>query len=202
MQKRTAVSAPTRNNWIIDAAVFSGALLATLTGFYFLFLPIGGYQGGRNANYGLILLFERHTWDEIHTWGGILMIAAVVIHLALHWSWVKTTSRKVGSSLLGRGSKFSRGARINILVDLFVALGFFVTALSAIVFLFYPAGGAGAAATPLLSRAAWDILHTWGFILMIIAALLHIAIHWRWISKVSARIWASLWARTGPNPRS
>ena len=197
MAKTGRISRRTRQNWLIDAAVFIGALLSAITGFYFLFLPVGGYQGGRNPAYGLTILFGRHTWDDIHTWGGLLMILAVVIHLAWHWSWVKMMSRRVGNTLLGKGSKFSRGAKINVLVDLAIAVSFLVTAVSAIYFLFFPAGyeaGRVAGWDPgfIFSRATWDILHTWGFVAMMLAALLHLIIHWRWIVNVTRRFWLSL----------
>jgi len=51
------------------------ALLAALSGIYFLFLPVSGYQGGRNPMYGVTVLFERSAWDDLHTWGGVVMIA-------------------------------------------------------------------------------------------------------------------------------
>ena len=197
MQKQVRISKQTRQNWLIDAAVFVGALLSAITGIYFLFLPIGGYQGGRNPAYGLTLLFGRSTWDDIHTWGGLLMILAVVIHLAWHWTWVKMMGRRFANTLAGSGSKFSRGAKANVLVDLAVALGFFLTAVSGIYFLLVPPGYAGGS-TPgwdpgfLFSRATWDTLHTWAFVVMMIAAVLHLIIHWRWITNVTRRVWLSL----------
>lgn len=202
MEKPVRISKQTRQNWLIDAAVFIGALLAALTGIYFLFLPVGGYQGGRNPNYGLTILFGRQTWDDIHTWGGLLMILAVVIHLAWHWSWVKMMSRRAGNALLGKGSKFSKGAKINVFVDLGLALGFLVTAVTGIYFLFVPAGYQGGTVAGwdpgfLFSRTTWDIIHTWGFVAMMVAALLHIVIHWRWIVNVTRRFWLSLWTRPG-----
>ena len=84
MSKKITMSLQTRTNWLIDAAVFLSSVLAAITGIYFLFLPVGGYQGGRNPMYGIIFLFDRHTWDDLHTWTGIAMIAAAVIHLAFH----------------------------------------------------------------------------------------------------------------------
>jgi Domain of unknown function (DUF4405) len=196
MAKNAKLSGATRQNWLIDAAVFIGALLATLTGIYFLFLPIGGYQGGQNPTYGLTIFFARTTWSDIHVWGGILMIAAVAIHFTLHWSWVGMMSRKVKNTLTNSGGKFSKGAKINVLVDLFVALGFVVTAVTGIYFLFVPAGYGGGRVLGwdpgiLFSRSTWDLLHTWGAIVMIIGALLHLVIHWRWIVNVSRRIWPS-----------
>lgn len=204
MEKPVRISKQTRQNWLIDATVFIGALLSALTGIYFLFLPTGGYQGGRNPYYGLTILFGRQTWDDIHTWGGLLMILAVVIHLAWHWSWVKTMSRRVDNTILGKGSKFSKGAKINVLVDLWLALGFMVTAVTGIYFLFVPAGYQGGKVPGwdpgfLFSRMSWDIIHTWGFVAMMVAALLHIVIHWRWIVNVTRRFWHSPRNRPGKN---
>jgi hypothetical protein len=56
-----------------------------LSGIYFLFVPFGGYRGGRNPVYGVTILFSRHAWDGLHTWSGVLMIAAAVFHLTIHW---------------------------------------------------------------------------------------------------------------------
>ena len=70
MSKRIGISMQTRKNWLIDAAVFLGGIVAALSGIYFLFLPSGGYQGGRNPMYGITIFFQRHTWDDLHTWGG------------------------------------------------------------------------------------------------------------------------------------
>ena len=38
MNKRKSMSKQTRANWLIDAAVFVGGLLAGLSGIYFLYL--------------------------------------------------------------------------------------------------------------------------------------------------------------------
>ena len=46
MSKPIRMSMQTRKNWLIDAAVFVGGLVAALSGIYFLYLPSGGYQGG------------------------------------------------------------------------------------------------------------------------------------------------------------
>ena len=56
MNVRSGLSARTRTNWLINASVFIGGILAGLSGFYFLFLPSGGYQGGRNVLYGIQIL--------------------------------------------------------------------------------------------------------------------------------------------------
>ena len=64
------ISRTTRLNWILDAGVFFTALVAGFSGLYFLYVPVGGYQGGKNPLYGITILFSRSTWDDLHLWGG------------------------------------------------------------------------------------------------------------------------------------
>ncbi len=201
MKKTIRMSWQTRQNWLIDAAVFAGALLAGLSGIYFLYLPSGGYEGGRNPAYGLTILFGRHTWSDLHTWGGVLMIMAVVIHFAIHWQWVKMMSRRVWHTMQGKGATFSKGAKVNLLVDLIIGLAFLITAVSGIYFLFLPEGfqgGRNPGWDPglLFSRTTWDLIHTWAAVIMILAASLHLFIHWRWVVNVTRRFFLSL--RTRP----
>jgi cytochrome b subunit of formate dehydrogenase len=198
MSKPIRMSMQTRQNWLIDAAVFVGGLLAALTGIYFLFVPSGGYHGGRNPMYGVTILFERYTWSNLHTWGGLLMIVAVIVHFAIHWQWVKRMTKRTFEALRPRGSKLSKGAMVNIAIDLAIALGFLICAVSGIYFLFAPEGGFQSgnnlAWDPgfVFSRTTWDLLHTWSGVVMIVAAALHLAIHWRWVKNVTARFFLSL----------
>jgi hypothetical protein len=202
MMKRPTLSIQTRTNWLIDAGVFCGAVLASLSGTYSLFVPSGGFQGGRNPFYDVRVLFTRGTWDDLHTWGGVLMIAAAAVHVAIHWDWIKMMTRRTVNSVLGKGSKLSRGAVVNILVDGLIAASFVVTAVSGVVFLFLPAGGYRGGANsswetaPLVSRTTWDLIHTWGGAVMIVAALIHFWIHRRWVVNVTKRFFLSL--RPGP----
>lgn len=188
---RGSVSKQTRNNWLIDAAVFTGALVAAITGIYFLFLPSGGYQGGRNPMYGVTILFDRHTWDDLHTWFSILMIAAVIVHLAIHWNWVKGMAKRMAKSIAGKGVRMNRYGVFNVAIDAAVATGFLLAAVSGVYFMF---AGTGQAADPLFifSRTTWDLIHTWSGVGMIVAAVIHFAIHWRWVTKVTAKVLPSL----------
>ena len=191
------ISRQTRNNWLIDAAVAIGGLVAAITGIYFLFLPSGGYQGGRNPLYGITILFERHTWDDLHTWFSVLMIAAVAVHFAIHWNWVKGMAKRVAKSATGKGARMNRHGIFNVAIDAAVALGFLVAAISGIYFMF---AGAGRAADPLFifSRTTWDLIHTWSGTVMIIAAVVHFAIHWRWVTKVTRNVFRSLRPQPAP----
>jgi uncharacterized membrane protein len=178
---------------MINASVFLGGLIAALSGIYFLFIPSGGYQGGRNALYGLRILFERNTWDDVHTWGGVIMIGAAVIHVAIHWDWITMMAKRMVSAILRKGTHMSKGAVVNLIVDSLIAVGFILTAISGIYFLFAPTGGfqggqnLGWDPGFLFSRTTWDLIHTWGGVVMIAAAVVHFVIHWRWIKNVTAR---------------
>ncbi len=193
MTKTGRLSKRTRQNWLIDASVFVGAVLSLVTGIYFLFFPSGGYQGGRNPAYGIVLLFGRQTWDDLHTWGGILMIAAVVIHFTIHWEWVKMMARRTW--LMSRGGRvnFSRGAKVNVAINIAIALSFLAAAVSGIYFLILPRGFMGGLQTGwdpglLFSRTTWDLIHTWSAVVLAVAAMLHFIIHWRWIVNVTSRL--------------
>lgn len=192
------VSKQTRNNWLIDAAVFIGGLVAAITGIYFLFLPVGGYQGGRNPSYGITILFDRHTWDDLHTWFGVLMIAAVIIHFAIHWEWVKGMARRMAKALRGEGARLNRYGYFNVAIDAAVAIGFLLAAISGIYFLFVPGGGWATDPGFIFSRTTWDLIHTWSGVIMIIAAVIHFAIHWRWVTKVTRNVFRSLGQRGAP----
>lgn len=198
MSKPITMSKQTRMNWLIDAAVVIGGILGGLSGIYFLFLPSGGYQGGRNPMYGVRILFERHSWSDLHTWGGLLMIAAIVVHFSIHWQWVRRMIRRVVDSLRTGGRSLSGGAKMNAAIDALIAVSFLVCAISGLYFLFAPSGGYGGGRNLgwdpgfLFSRTTWDLVHTWSGVVMIAAAVVHFAIHWRWVKNVTARFFLSL----------
>jgi hypothetical protein len=190
--------AQTRKKWLLDTIIFLGGLVAALSGIYFLFVPSGGYQGGRNPMYGLTILFSRHTWDDLHTWSGVLMIAVAVIHFAIHWRWVKVMSKHTVKALFSRETKLSKGPRLNVAINVVVAVSFLLTALSGIYFLFAPSGGFQGGRNPgwdpmfLFSRTTWDLIHTWAGVVFIAAAVVHFWIHWRWIKTMTQQFFLSL----------
>jgi len=184
MEKKGLLSARTKKNWLIDAALALGGLLAALSGIYSLFLPTGGYQGGRNPMYGITILFERHTWEDLHTWSGVAMIVVAVVHLAIHWRWVKMMAIRVVNAIRTKGAGLSKGARLNVAVNLVVAVSFLLVSVSGIYFLLWPAGDN--------SATVWDMIHTWSGVVMIAAVAVHLALHWRWVKNVTVRMVRSL----------
>jgi len=192
------VSKQTQKNWWIDAALFSSAVLAALSGIYFLFLPSAGFQGGRNPLYNIQILFSRQTWDDLHTWGGIAMIVAAIIHLTIHWQWVMSMVRRTWKELTGQCGCMNARGRWNLILNILVAASFVLTAVSGVYFLFIPAGRWAADPMLLFSRTTWDLIHTWAGAALIIAAVIHFAIHWRWVTKVMAKVFRSLKPQPAP----
>ena len=37
----------------------------------------------------------QYLWDVIHTWSSVVMIIGILLHLAAHWSWIKTITRRI-----------------------------------------------------------------------------------------------------------
>lgn len=184
----------TRWNWVVDALNVAAGLIVLASSLYFLYLPSGGLQGGRNRWYGVTILFDRHTWEDLHTWAGVAMIVIAAIHLVRHWYWVRLTVRQVLVRARTGRQTCSPGGRRNLVVNAIVALSFVLAAISGIYFFLLPEGGfqggRNAAWDPgfLFSRTNWDLLHTWSGVTFILAVVLHFWIHWRWVTKVTTRI--------------
>jgi hypothetical protein len=182
------VSKQTKKNWWVDLTLSGSALMAAFSGVYFLFLPSGGYRGGRNFLYNVQFLFTRQTWDDLHTWGGVAMIAAVIIHLASHWKWVVSMTKRIFNELFRRNGSMNPRARWNLILNLVVGLSFLLVALSGVYFLFFPGGHAAVDPLVLFTRTTWEVIHTWAGVMLTAAAMLHFAIHWKWIVKVTTRL--------------
>ena len=201
-EARKGMSSQTQKNWLVDAGLFVSAILAGISGIYFLFLPSGGFQGGRNPMYGVTVLFDRHTWDDLHTWTGLAMIAVAVVHFAIHWKWVKNMASRVVKEMTGKYPAMTGKGRFNLMLNLTVAVSGLLTAVSGIYFFLWPSEqGAFASPVILFTSATWDILHTWAGVVMIIAAVAHFAIHWRWVVNVTRNTLSTAFRREASQAR-
>jgi hypothetical protein len=189
------VSKQTSRNWSIDAALFISTFTVTLTGIYFLYLPAGGFQGGRNPMANVQILFNRHTWDDLHTWSGVILIAIAGFHLARHWNWFTKMIRKSLKELVGKCNCLNPRGVWNLILNILVAISFLLTSISGVYFLFFPGGRSSTDPMILLNRFTWDMIHTWSGVALIIAALVHFAIHWKWITKVAGNLLQQLEGR-------
>ena len=185
--RNSRVSNQTRNNWFIVLVLTVSGLLITFSTFYFLFLPSGGYQGGRNPAYGIVIIFTRTTWDLIHTWAGVVIIAIAAIHIPLHWSWIVRMTKYIFTILIGQCKGMNALGKFNLLVNGLIGVSGVIATLSSLYFLFFP-GSQNNSSSLIFTRSVWDVIHTWSGVIMIAAAILHFAIHWRWVFKVAGKL--------------
>ena len=199
--RKGIVSKQTRNNWLLDAALFISGITAAISAIYFLFLPNSGYRGGSNPWYDVQILFSRHTWDNLHTWSGVAMILVAAIHLTLHWPWVKNMAHRAMRELAGQCGCMNPRGRWNLILNIIVAISFVLTAISGVYFLFMPGGRGVADPMILFTRATWDLIHTWAGVVLIAAAVVHFVIHWKWVTKVTHKmIGITIPSRAGQQP--
>ena len=184
MESVPKISSRTRQNWWLDSALFLSGIIASLTGVYFLFFVVGGYQGGRNSLYQVTFLMPRSDWDLWHTWTGIAMIAVASLHIVLHWDWIRRAVQRSVKIILTGKPKLKPQVHLNILINAAIGLSFVITAVSGVYFLFFPGGPARMDPGLLFSRTTWDLIHTWGGVVLLLAALAHFYIHWGWVVKV------------------
>lgn len=184
------VSAQTRNNWLLDMSLLTSGVLAALSGVYFLILPSGGFQGGRNPYYQIQFLFARRTWEDLHIWGGIGMILVALVHIVLHWKWISGMVRRTWNELTGKCACLNPRGRWNLILNLVVGISFILTAISGVYLLFVPGGRNEIDPAILFTRTTWDLIHTWAGVIFIDAAVIHFVIHWRWVANVARKIFS------------
>ncbi len=187
MSAKSTLTPKLRNNWLIDAALGLGTLIAILTGLYFLVFPVGGYQGGRNPYYDIVLLFDRQTWDLLHTWGSVVMILAALVHMVIHWHWLTGTAGRVWKVIVGKRKGFGLRLSYNILLDAVLALSFLVCMISGLYFLIFTSGGPEAPIL-LFDKITWDMIHTWSGVFLTFSAVLHFVLHWKWVVNITRKI--------------
>lgn len=77
---------------IINIANFLAAVVSVFSGIIiWKVLSSGqGFRGGRgDLGSDLFLGFFRHNWMDIHTVSSLIFIVLIIIHLVLHWCWIK-----------------------------------------------------------------------------------------------------------------
>jgi hypothetical protein len=115
----------------------------------------------------VILQAWRLTGVVLHEWLAVALIAGLVAHLLLHWSWVETRSRRVLAPRSGR-------TRVNYALNgaLFAAAAmamFTGFMISKVVLPLHPAPA---------SYLKWHTLHNFSSQVTLICAGLHLALNW------------------------
>jgi hypothetical protein len=85
-------------NFIVDLISFIDLVCLAITGFIMKYiLPPGsgglgrGFRGGRGPVEEIKQLWSmtRHQWGDIHFYLAVGFVALMVVHIILHWGWIK-----------------------------------------------------------------------------------------------------------------
>lgn len=90
-------------NFIVDLVGFVDLLGLALTGYIMKYvLPPGsggrGFRGGRGAAEEQVRELwdmSRHEWGTVHFYLAILFVFLMVVHIILHWDWIKSYFKSV-----------------------------------------------------------------------------------------------------------
>ncbi len=199
--KKSTLTPKLRQNWWIDAALGISAVVAILSSLYFLAYPVSGYQGGRNPQYDLRVILDRTEWDVLHTWSGVLMIFAALVHIIIHWDWITGTAKRTWQIVTGKRNKFGGRLSYNIVLDVVTALSFLICTLSSVYFLVLPASGP-VGQVVIFNKTTWDLIHTWSGIVFTMTAVLHFVLHWKWVTNITKKMFGSLFKKSLINEAS
>lgn len=114
-------------NFLVDAVTLLTIFAMVATGLVIRFVLLPG-TGGRHGGRGLVLWgMGRHDWGDLHFWVSVALGVLLVIHVALHWSWVcMTVRRSLGGKDAGQLTAVRRNAYgIGFLVALLALFGGF-----------------------------------------------------------------------------
>jgi len=84
-------------NFIVDLVSFVDLLGMACTGFIMKYILPPGTSGlGRDLHGGRggehikeLWSMSRHEWGRIHFYLALLFLALMVVHIVLHWNWIK-----------------------------------------------------------------------------------------------------------------
>jgi hypothetical protein len=93
-------------NFIVDLVGFVNLLLLAATGSVMKWvLPPGsgggqghGFRGGRGvspAEVEQLFGLGRHDWGDIHFLLALLFVFLILVHIVLHWTWIKTCAKSI-----------------------------------------------------------------------------------------------------------
>lgn len=82
-------------NYLVDALALVVMLGMIATGLLIKYQLPPGSRGG----HGLTLWgLDRHEWGDVHFWMAVALAVLLVLHVALHWTWVIVVSLRLGRS--------------------------------------------------------------------------------------------------------
>jgi len=80
---------------------------------------------------------------------------------------------------------------LNYIVDFSMAVLFTITAIAGLILFFFLPGGirqGGYQEFLGISKQAWTLVHNFSGVILLILVLMHLALHWNWILRMTKRI--------------
>jgi hypothetical protein len=106
-------------NFLVDGLAFTAFVLLTTSGVLMRYvLPPG------SGHFTMVWGLDRHEWGSLHFWLAIVLLAALTLHVYLHWRWIVTVVR--GRPREGSGARIGLGI-VGLLALLALALAPFVS---------------------------------------------------------------------------
>jgi len=132
---------------------------------------------------GIFIAFLASFWLDLtglslHQWLGVSIAAVVLVHIGLHWNWVKSVTLR----FFGRTSN---QARLFYLVDILLLVDFLLILASGLLISTW-------FSIKLSQPALWANLHILISILSLVLLVVKIGLHWRWITRNIQKLFASL----------
>jgi hypothetical protein len=112
----------------------------------------------------------------VHEWLGIAVAVPALLHLALNWDWVTSSTRTLFS-------KMAWDRRVNLVIDTALFMSAVTVAVSGLAISRIAIPAMGALSTPL-----WHALHGVSAIGAIAMSVAHTVMHTKWIANASIRI--------------
>jgi len=91
-----------RVNYWVDVATGLALVISAVSGIVLL-LPSSLADGQLR-----MLGVSYQAWNQLHTWSSLLMVAGALVHVALHWQWVVSMTRKTLRPAAGSPSAIPR----------------------------------------------------------------------------------------------
>jgi len=123
----------------------------------------------------LCVTMDIFTHSFIHVIFGFLLSGSALLHLILHWSWIK--------NIFERLNHLPDQARTNALLNLALFCGYIVTLsmglIARVMLIIFP----------IHILMGW--IHALLAVLLVTLQVVHITHHWKWITSTSRRIFTS-----------
>ncbi len=155
-----------RNFWL-DVTAFITFLITTITGFLlWLVIP--------HKLEMAFLGFSRGVWVAAHICSGVVVLIIIVIHIVWHWDWLRALR---GRSLSGMPDKL----RANRITDRVMWITYIT------------ANASGGLAwmmhfdSDVSVGALSDRLHGMVGVVLTFLVIMHLALHWKWITSTTRR---------------